>query len=181
MTRDPIGGAVPTPTSLNAFVYAAGNPAMYADPAGLFPVDDPESAIPPWKWWELEVTSQLRAEAPDAPILTNRAARDPNTRETLRDSTGTWRRPDNQVLDPETLEPTRFVEAGAGGPQHLVQKVRDIERQLEIAGQYRNAPRVELRYKLRIGPRILGPLMIFDSYLQFLEMLRDEEPPRAWA
>jgi hypothetical protein len=148
------------------------------DPSGLFPIDDETGNPIPrkgWRPWEMEVTKATEAEVGNSPVVTNRAARDPNTGEKLLDSTGTFRRPDNQVFDPNTGEPILFREAATGGARHFVRKVGQLDRLLEIAGQYENAPKVELFYRLRIGNKVFLPLMIFDSYIQFLELLQLEQ------
>jgi RHS repeat-associated protein len=177
-----------------AFGYTAGNPLTFYDPTGASPVDENDKPLPPrrdyWKPYQDSVARQVESEMSangEVANLQGRRLRNWLNNESVADANGRYGLPDNQTFaaTPKAgsdAVPSRIIEAGTGGPSHLVQKVDDTMRYVEMAGDAYpgSAPRVELRFQLRIrgaGP-IGGVLMFIDTYIQWLDMMQQEHAHR---
>ena len=156
-----------------------------SDPSGLFPVDEEGKPIPFWRQKELEVGGKLRAEYPADryTILYNRAVRDPDTGQALRDAGGSVRRPDFQVIENATGDVVNITEVGTGSTEYLTgQKIPAFQRYQGIAGQLEPQPTVRLEYEVTPSPvfglagRIFYPLMIIDMLIFSAEFMMQSEP-----
>jgi RHS repeat-associated protein len=182
LTRDPMATG-----ATNEYGYAAGNPVRNSDPTGLWAVDDPD--LPYWRLAELRVEARLRAQYPEAEytILYNRAMRDPETHQALRDEEGAIRRPDYQVIRNSTKEIVHVVEVGTGSQKSLLRKLQAFEVYKKMAAALEARPTTELEFEVtprpmtRIGgatsaiSKLFIPLMIFEMLLDIRDYQNSPE------
>jgi RHS repeat-associated protein len=184
LTRDPLASGFNPAFVSNSYGYALANPAGLVDPSGLWPVDDPD--VPYWRQVELRVERQLRARYPEDKyeIKYNRAVRDPSSARTLRDETGSIRRPDFQVIDRATNEIVEIKEVGTGSISSLFRKIKQFENYKAMASQIEPRPTLSLEYEVTpsVTGRISGaagklfiPLMIFEMLLDIRDYTNSPE------
>jgi RHS repeat-associated protein len=183
-----------TPTHLNAFAYALGNPVVLTDPTGLDPWYRGSEAnstlwrVPAsdWQQWENEVYGRLRQQYPesDYDIVHNRAIRDPSTGRVLKDpETGRYRRPDFQVFERSSTRLVHVEEGSLGTARSLQSKAAQIASQQRINQSHPDQPTYGLDYRLRTLGKGAVPLAILTGYFDFVDLLNQidqQDHPRPW-
>jgi hypothetical protein len=110
--------------------------------------------------------------------------RDPSSARTLRDETGSIRRPDFQVIDRATNEIVEIKEVGTGSISSLFRKIKQFENYKAMASQIEPRPTLSLEYEVTpsVTGRISGaagklfiPLMIFEMLLDIRDYTNSPE------